>query len=58
MLKRLRATSLPASGDIRAMGEGDILEIDKDVRSLKEWPRYTDAIRHAVSKGASVRWPL
>jgi hypothetical protein len=44
------------TGDVRAMGAGDVLWLDPGLRTWAEWPRYTDAIRHAIGRGAEVRW--
>lgn len=52
----VRSGSALGPGDVRAMGAGDVLWLDPELRKWAEWPRYTDAIRHAVGRGAEVRW--
>jgi hypothetical protein len=43
-------------GDVRTMGEGDTVWLEPAIREGKEWSRYVDAVRHAVTRGADVRW--
>lgn len=46
----------PALGDLRALGEGDIIVCRRSVRTLPVWPRYVEALASAVSKGADITW--
>jgi hypothetical protein len=52
----VRAGNTPALGDVRALGAGDVLWLDTGLRTWAEWHRFTDAVRHAVARGAEVRW--
>lgn len=45
----------PAMGDVRAMGYGDTIHILPGATLRPDWPRYTDAIGIAVTRGAEVR---
>lgn len=56
MERAIKAGAYPAMGDIRQMGPGDTLWLESAVRNSPEWCRYGDAVRHAVSRGADVRW--
>lgn len=53
---KISPATLPALGDVRAQGAGNVLIIDTDMRTHEHWPRYTEAIASAVSKGAGVQW--
>jgi hypothetical protein len=46
----------PALGDVRALGAGDTVRLLNEARKRPDWSRYVDAIAHAVSRGAEVRW--
>jgi hypothetical protein len=56
MDKVVKAGSVPAMGDVRALGDGDTVWLEPAIREGKEWSRYVDAVRHAVTRGADVRW--
>lgn len=56
MDKQISDTNAPAMGDIRLMGAGDTLWLISSAKARKDWPRYTDAIGAAVTRGADVRW--
>lgn len=43
-------------GDVRRMQTGDVLILHDAARTRADWSRYQDAIRHAVARGAEVRW--
>lgn len=47
---------IPAAGDVRECGEGTAFVIEKAVREDRDWPRFADAVAHAMSRGADVRW--
>lgn len=53
---KIKAGVLPAMGDVRVMGDGDTLWLERPIRESAEWCRYVDAVRHAMSRGADVRW--
>lgn len=53
---RVTVGNAPSMGDVRALGEGDTIHIEAPMRERKDWCRYVDAVRHAVSRGADVRW--
>ncbi|GAB7187122.1 hypothetical protein ATKI12_6953 [Kitasatospora sp. Ki12] len=42
----------PALGDVRALGERDLIIIAVGSRARQDWPRYMDAIGVAVTRGA------
>lgn len=46
----------PAMGDVRKLGTGDTLWLEPAIREDAAWCRYVDAVRHAVNRGADVRW--
>jgi hypothetical protein len=54
--RAVKVGAMPAMGDVRLMGEGDTLWLEPPIRESAEWCRYVDAVRHAVSRGADVRW--
>ncbi|RCG16967.1 hypothetical protein DQ392_17975 [Streptomyces reniochalinae] len=56
MDKAVKAGNAPAMGDVRQMGEGDTVWLEPAIRESKDWCRYVDAVRHAVNRGADVRW--
>lgn len=56
MRRHLTTASPPALGDIRAMREGDVIDISRAMRQHKQWSRYVEAIAAALSKGAEIRW--
>jgi hypothetical protein len=56
MDKVAKGGATPAMGDVRQMGAGDTLWLDPAIRDGKEWSRFVDAVRHAVTRGADVRW--
>jgi len=56
MVRSVSASSAPALGDVRAMGEGDTVVLGDGAVQRRDWPRYAEAIMAAVSKGAEVRW--
>ena len=53
--RRIRYEGAPALGEIRAMGQGDVIWVHANAESRADWPRYVDAIAAAVSRGAEVR---
>lgn len=55
MERRISCANAPAIGDIRTMGEGDVIWLHANVESRKDWPRYADALITAVTRGAEVR---
>ena len=46
----------PPLGDIRRMGEGDIVWLDPDAPLRGDWPRYLDALMTALTRGAEIKW--
>lgn len=48
------SASAPALGDIRQMGEGDVIAIHRSALSRRDWPRYWEAIGVAFSRGAKL----
>ena len=46
----------PALGDIRALGFGQTVWIQREAMMRKDWARYVEAIAAAVARGAEVRW--
>jgi hypothetical protein len=52
----ISAGNFPAAGDVRECGEGAVFVIEKAVREDRDWPRFADAVAHAMSRGADVRW--
>lgn len=56
MQKKVTVNGFPAMGDVREMGSGDTLWLEPAIRESVEWSRYVDAVRHAVTRGADVRW--
>ncbi|MEV8056554.1 hypothetical protein AB0P37_08505 [Streptomyces antimycoticus] len=52
----IRQESAPALGDIRALEAGSWIYIFPNAKDRKDWPRYSAAIAHAVSRGASASW--
>jgi hypothetical protein len=52
----ITGTSAPAMGDIRMMGQGDVIWLYPDVEDRKDWGRYLDAFAAAITRGAEVRW--
>ncbi|MFJ9694912.1 hypothetical protein [Kitasatospora sp. NPDC101183] len=42
----------PALGDVRALGERDLIIIATGSRERPDWPRYMDAVGVAVTRGA------
>lgn len=55
MIRRISKAQAPALGDVRLMGPGDTVVVDLDAVDRKDWTRYQDAIRAAMSRGADVR---
>lgn len=55
MVRRISNASAPALGDVRRMAAGDVIVVNADAHTRKDWPRYADAIAVAVTRGASVR---
>jgi hypothetical protein len=47
---------LPALGDVRSCGTGERIWVATVMRKRDDWPRYSEAIMAAFSRGASVRW--
>lgn len=60
MERRITYASAPAVGDVRTMGNGDVIWLHVNVETRKDWPRFADAIAQAVTRGAEVRrrWGL
>jgi len=58
--RRITYSDAPALGDVRTMGEGDVIWLHANVETRKDWSRYVDAIGAAISRGAEVRrrWGL
>ncbi|MFJ9646713.1 hypothetical protein [Streptomyces sp. NPDC101206] len=52
----ITAHAAPALGDVRALGHGHVIRIGADAPQRQDWPRYADAIAHAVRRGADSRW--
>jgi len=52
----VRVGNAPAMGNVRTLGDGDTLWLERPIRESREWCRYVDAVRHAVNRGADVRW--
>ncbi|MFD0276196.1 hypothetical protein ACFVHB_20145 [Kitasatospora sp. NPDC127111] len=44
----------PAIGDVRALGERDLIIVAAGSRDRRDWPRYMDAIGVAITRGAGV----
>ncbi|MFB7671313.1 hypothetical protein ACFC26_07830 [Kitasatospora purpeofusca] len=42
----------PAIGDVRALGERDLIILATRARERRDWTRYMDAIGVAVTRGA------
>lgn len=53
---RISWKSAPALGDIRQLGAGDTIWKVHGVTRRADYGRYSDAIRHAINRGAEVRW--
>lgn len=56
MEKRIGKLAAPAIGDVRSMGEGDVIWLGADARERKDWGRYQEAMAQAISRGADIRW--
>lgn len=56
MDRRIGNLVAPALGDVRSMGEGDTVWLTPEAPQRKDWPRYTDALMVALTRGADVRW--
>lgn len=56
MVRQVSRNTAPAMGDVRRMQTGDVLIVHADARKRADWSRFQDAIRHAVARGAEVRW--
>ncbi|MFE9381754.1 hypothetical protein ACFYMO_00735 [Streptomyces sp. NPDC007025] len=54
MIRTISESHLPALGDIRALGLGDVVYVDAGVHHNDYWGRYVEALAAAISKGASV----
>lgn len=52
----ISADSAPPIGNIRTLGPDDRILIEPPMRERPDWCRYVDAVRHAVARGAEVRW--
>ncbi|MFI8084335.1 hypothetical protein ACIF6L_26475 [Kitasatospora sp. NPDC086009] len=44
----------PALGDVRALGERDLIIVAAGATGRRDWPRYMDAVGVAITRGARV----
>lgn len=56
MIRGIDREHAPALGDVRALGEGDVILLLPGAEQRDDWARYTEAIGTAVGRGADARW--
>jgi hypothetical protein len=62
MFRIIAKASAPALGDIRQLGQGDVVILDEDATERPDWGRYLEAMNQAITNGAEVcqaaNWPV
>jgi hypothetical protein len=48
-------TSNSSAGDVRALGRGDVVEVNRLAIRADDWARLWDAVGVAVQRGAELR---